>query len=230
MIIELYGFDQMQLARPSMNSVVDRRNFAQYHFHEAMDRWEQHLLDIKECDPIEVSLYLGDEETESLRQRRMKEFASHVQACVQSLHAIPDIMAHVIYYGLALNKVSPLEERKVSARNIMKLLANDYSLKQLEALFMSMSSDGDFVYLDALNNHGKHRSLVTTAVWFDNSGQAEEPITIKFSEFNYDGIQHFPRDIRPVLTDEYGRIARSIVDCGIELWTILGQRHKNGLT
>lgn len=46
-IADLYGKDQMLLARESLNSVIDRRDFAHFHFHEAMDRWEQYLIDIK---------------------------------------------------------------------------------------------------------------------------------------------------------------------------------------
>lgn len=224
MIVDLYGKDQMLLARESLNSVVDRRNFAHFHFHEAIDRWEQHLIDIKDCHPVEVALGSGDVDIDNQRAKRMHELGAHVQACVHSLHTIPDIMAHGLYYGLALNQRFPLGEREITAKSVSKKLAENSSLHHLEELFKSMYSSGDFAYLDALNNHGKHRSIVQTAIWSDLTGEAKDPISLQFSDFNHSGAKHDGRDIRSVLTNEYERIARSIIDCGVELWNVLKQR------
>lgn len=224
LIADLYGKDQMLLARESLNSVVDRRDFAHFHFHEAMDRWEQHLIDIKDCNPVVVALGCGIEEIDNRRAQRMDELAAHVQACVHSLHTIPDIMAHALYYSLALDSISPLKERDIAAKKVTKKLIGDTSLQQLKDLFESMYSSGNFDYLDALNNHGKHRSIVRTAIWSDLTGKAENPIELQFSDFSYDGTRHKGRDIRSILTSEYERIARNIIDCGNELLRILKKR------
>lgn len=221
---KLYGKDQLLLARQSLNSAIDRRDFAHFHFHEAMKRWDQHLIDVKDCDPIEAVFGSGDDEIDDERARRMHELGAHVHACVQSLHTIPDIMAHGLYYGLALNQPSPLGERAISAKSVTEKLAGDPSLHGLQNLLKLMYSSGNFEYLDALNNHGKHRSIVQTAVWADLTGESKDPISLKFSGFKYSGTQRDGRDIRTVLTSEYERLARCIIDCGIELFSILERR------
>lgn len=227
LIGDLFGKNQLLLARQSLNSTLDRLRFAGFHFHEAMARWDQHLEDIKEFHPFEVALGLGDEEVEHQRAKRMDELSAHVQACVQSLHAIPDILAHGIYYGLALNMKYPLAERKIAAWSVSEKLALDPSLHQLNDLFRFIYGSGDFEYLDALNNHGKHRSIVNTAVGSDLTGEAKDPISLQFSDFKYSGANHDRRDIRTVLTDEYERISKGIVDGGVELLNVLHLKKKD---
>lgn len=224
LIADLYGADQMLLARESLNSVIDRRSFARIHFQEASKRWEQYLMDIKDCHPFEILVGSGISEIDNLRFERMLELGAHVHACVHSLHTIPDIMARGLYYGLALNKVAPLGERAISVQSVTKAIAGDSTLEDLNGIFKSMYSSGDFPYLQALNNHGKHRSIVQTAIWSDLTGDAEVPISLQFSDFTYDKEKHTGRDILAVLTEEHDRISRSVIDCGVELWNVLKQR------
>lgn len=230
LIGDMFGKEQLLLARQSLNSTLDRLRFAGFHFHEAMERWDQHHNDIKNFDPIHVVLGQGDEEVRHQRAERMDELSAHVQACVQSLHAIPDILAHGIYYSLALNIKYSLSERKIAAWSISQKLALDPSLRRLDDLFRSIYSAGDFEYLDALNNHGKHRSIINTAVWSDLTGLAENPISLQFSDFKYSGANYSRRDIRPVLTDEYARISKGIVQCGVELLNILKLKKRENET
>lgn len=221
LILELYGKPKYIMAAQSLNSTVDRLDFARFHFHEAMSRWDAHLIDIQDCHPLEAALGSGDEETDARRARRLHELAAHVQACVHCLHTIPDILAHALYYGLALDVTTPLGERQINARNVASIVRTDSALQHLYDLFVSVHTSTDFKYLDALSNHGKHRSLVRTSVWWDMTGKAPDPVILQFSEFSYDGDKHDTRDVRPFLVAEYERISRALVDCGMELWNIL---------
>jgi hypothetical protein len=56
------------------------------------------------------------------------------------------------------------------------------------------------------------------------TGQALVPITLEFSEFSYDSIPYPRQEIKKILTFEYERISKSIVDCGIEMLILLRSR------
>lgn len=224
LILRLHGKEQFLKANQSLNSALQRRDFARFHYFEAFDRWRAHLEDIKHEDPIEVVLACADEIANERRAQRMDELAAHVHSCVHSLHAIPDTMAHALYYGMALNLSSPLKERQITATSIAKLLDADSSLTELSRLFQSIYTGGDFAYINALNNHGKHRSMVRPSTWFDMTGKATAPITLEFSDFSYDEVSHARREIQPVISREYERISKGIVDCGIEILNVLKHR------
>jgi hypothetical protein len=224
LILSLYGKEQYIKAQQSLNSSLQRRDFARFHYFVIFDRWGTHLDDIKNEDPINIVLACADEVVSDRRAQRMDELAAHVHSCVHSLHTIPDTMAHAIYYGLGLNLSLPLKERKITAAAIARGLDSDGSLKRMGDLFRSIYASGEFTYLDALNNHGKHRSMVQPATWFDMTEKSTQPITLEFSEFSYDGVSYARREIKPVLSSEYERISKSIVDCGVELMSVLKNR------
>ena len=225
LILSLYGKEHFLKANQSLNSALQRRDFAKFHYFEAFDRWEAHLEDIKNEDPIEVVLLTCEDEiANDRRAQRMDELAAHVHSCVHSLHTIPDTLAHALYYGLALNLSSPLKERKITASSVAKKLDEDSALTKLSDMFQSIYTSGDFTYIDALNNHGKHRSMVRPGTWFDMTGKATVPITLEFSDFSYDTARYARREIQPVLSREYERISKGVVDCGIEILNLLKER------
>jgi hypothetical protein len=224
LIDKLYGNKQSLIARQSINSVLQRRDFARFHYFEAFERWDEHLEDIKDESPINIVLACADEITNEKRANLMEELAAHVHSCVHSLHTIPDIMGHALYYGLALDSNSPLSERRITAKSVAKILVLDESLTKLGELLESIYLEGSFNYIDALNNHGKHRSIIRPGTWFDLRAKSELPITLEFSEFIYDGVSYKRQQIKPILSQEYERIAASIIYCGIEFSNVLKNR------
>lgn len=223
-VFKLYGKSQMLMVAQSLDSVVQRRDFAHFHYHEAMDRWKIHLDDLKNEHPIEIVFRSDNEDVDDERAGRMHEVAAHVHACIHSLHTIPDIMAHAVYYGIGLNLPTALRERDITAKKVARILMPDLALSKLSNIFQSIYTFGDFAYIDALNNHGKHRSIIRPATWFDLTGKTSIPITLEFSEFNYSGAVYRRREIQEVINSEYDRIAKAIVDCGIELLAVLQER------
>lgn len=224
LILDMYGREQFLLANQSLNSALQRKDFARFHYFEAVDRWRAQLDDIRDIDPIEVVMACGDDSDVERRAQRMDELAAHVHACVHSLHTIPDTMAHALYYGLALNIGSTLKERQISAATVAKKLGNVGSHTKLLGFFQSIYLSGDFPFIEALNNHGKHRSLVRTGTWFDMTGRASDPVTLELSDFDFDGVRHVRREILPLLASEYERVSQAVVDCGIEMLYVLQGR------
>lgn len=66
--------------------------------------------------------------------------------------------------------------------------------------------------------------MVRPSTWFDMTGKATAPITLEFSDFSYDEVSHARREIQPVISREYERISKGIVDCGIEILKVLKHR------
>lgn len=224
LVNKLYGKKQYLIAKQSINSVLQRKDFARFHYFEAFERWDAHMEDIKNEDPINLVLACADEITNERRANLMEELAAHVHACVHSLHTIPDIMAHALYYGLSLDSRFPLNERSITAKSVAKILASNESLTTLSKLLQSIYVEGDFNYIDALNNHGKHRSIIRPGTWFDLRAKSEVPITLEFSEFIYDGINYERHEIKPILSNEFERIDANIIYCGIEFLNVLESR------
>ena len=88
----LFGDDQLELARPCLRSVVDRQTYARIHFKDARAKIESYtqtalqdtsLFEVTFCDSeawVEFNIFI-------------REVGAHLTACVQSIHAVPDILA-----------------------------------------------------------------------------------------------------------------------------------------
>jgi hypothetical protein len=222
LIFDIYGKGQMLLAKDSLVSMVERADFASFHIHEAMSRWGQHFSEVKDL-PMGELLAPTCNDRKARHATRFHEIGAHVQACVQSLHSLADILSHALYYGLALDKKFHLKEKDITYRTVAKKLAVDRSLEPLRRLFESIFTDGEFNYLTALDNHGKHRSIVASAVWF-HVGPDPKPVSLEFLGFIYAGTRYEGRPVLPFLICEYERIDMRMVECGIELHNVLQQR------
>lgn len=219
LIFDIYGKGQMLLAKDSLISMVERADYASFHIHEATRHWNQHRSEVKEL-PMGELLAPTCDDRKPRHAFRFQKIGAHVQACVQSLHSLADILGHALYYGLAMDKKFLLKERDITYKTVAKKLAVDPSLGPLHTLFESIFNEGEFKYLTALDNHGKHRSIVASAVWF-HIGPDQKPISLEFLGFTYDGIRYEGRPVLPFLVGEYERISLRMIECGIELHNIL---------
>ncbi|MFN7520176.1 MAG: hypothetical protein ACK5Q0_06400, partial [Lysobacteraceae bacterium] len=137
---------------------------------------------------------------------------AEIIACVQSMHAVADTLAHVIYFALAMdrNGATKLNERDVSARSLTKKLPLGKIREMVETL---KESDG-FVYLESLVNHCKHRSLVPIPYHYDLSGEPSARQGFWFAEFTHDGVSHVAREVDGYLKAEYERQSRLVIAIG----------------
>lgn len=220
LILRRFGKAQLELARQSLGSTIDRQDFAHYHYHEASNFLDAYIAKISSSPNGALRSIFGaaDEEEECDFNVRIAKIGAHVTACVQSMHAIADIFAHGVYYALGYNlQSSPLPERGINIRSVTTKLNESFTHKDLGIALAKLSSGDDFKYLSALANHSKHRSLVKPALWHDMTGTAEVPHTLQFQDFVYDGISYPRREIRPFLEAEYNRQALLIVQTGQHL-------------
>lgn len=212
-------------ARRSFSSAIDRRSYALLHYREIKEAWRELLLIA--ATPMGVwDVILGgttESDIENQNEKSLHAIGAHTLACVQSLHAIPDIFAHGIYYSLGLAQRSPISPRKINVVRIALELSKMPEYKSLSTAFEKMTASRNFKFLSALANHGKHRSIVKNAVSADMTGTDPEPIRLKFEEFSYNGGKYESQEVLLLLQKEYDRISRNIIEAGIEVHRLLAK-------
>ena len=217
----LHGRDQLELLRGPLRSVVDRQVYARIHFQDARAILDKYVVEkLADSSLIEVT-FAAKPEVYAEYTTVLRQVSAHLVACVQSMHALPDILAHVLYYALGLNLKSPLQARSVSAKSVVKELRKAQESIGLAELLDNVWNQGQFRQLDALANHSKHRSIIFPALNEDWTGERPERYVVVFAAFEYEGAL-FPQVIaREFLEAEYNRISPATIAVGNELNRLL---------
>lgn len=223
----LYGREQLEMAKPALRSVIDRRDYAYFHYHEANNLFqafaEENLVD----EPLLWVIHQSDESCSKFHWLITK-IGAHVVACIQSLHAVADIMAHAIYYTLAMNRSeNALRETNVSATTVLKKLGESAELSIVYQCMTELTSGGRADHLAALSNYSKHRSIIRTAMTEDWTGEELERHRLTLGGFSYKGRSFPEARVNDFATDEHDRIARLIVDTGNAVHAVLQLRSEN---
>jgi hypothetical protein len=213
-----YGKAQAELAYQSMNSTIDRQEYAQYHYRNAMNLFDAYVGKLHSPIAFMKSSIEGSEE----QNRCILEIGANVTACVQSLHAIADTFAYATYYTLGYNlKPSPLSERRININSVKRALQQTQEHQSLLQEMAWLVSGDDYTYLDALANYSKHRSLIRTGLWADMTGKNLDTYTLEFQDFIYDKVLLPRRSILPFLQSELVRQSFRINEAGNALNSVL---------
>lgn len=223
-IRRLFGNDQLELAGPCFRSVVDRQTYARIHFQDAkakIDSYTQTALQ----DASLFDVTFGDSEAWGEFNIFIREVGAYLTACVQSIHAVPDILAHAIYYSLGLNRdATALKARDICASSVSKLLRREPQFNAITALLESLVSTDTFAHLAALTNQAKHRSIVFPSMNEDLTGTREKRHMVVFPAFVHDDNPYPQVFADDFLAVEYERSSRCVVNSGIELNAVLQRR------
>ncbi|MGZ8262019.1 MAG: hypothetical protein ACXWTU_03545 [Methylotenera sp.] len=225
LIERLYGRPQLELAKPCLRSVVDRRDYAHYHFHEANDLFKSFAQgQLADSSLLEV-VYGPDDETRSNFELLIMKVGAHVLAGIQSLHSIADIMAHATYYSLGMNlSGNPLREANISATTVLERLEQSIELSAVQPHMAALVSGGKSEHLAALSNYSKHRSIIRTSLAEDWTGKEIERHQLKLGAFTYKGRNFSEIPVRDFVGSEFNRIAQLIVDTGNSINAVLQTR------
>jgi len=208
----LYGRDQRLAITPSLDSIEQRQGFASYHYQEAV-RIITDATCTQDNDLQIALLFFGfDEEASRKFQQAGFQAAAHITACVQSMHTVADMLAHSLYYAFGMNLVEEkiLAPHRIGIRAVYQRLPDGEVKEQVNVLV----AHNDFVYLSALTNHSKHRSMVKANYSLDLTGEASSSHGLRFSGFEYDGERYPERWVKPTLESEYNRQAVLVVNIG----------------
>lgn len=215
LVLAKYGAEQQELVIPCMQSVRDRQWYAGYHYHEACRLLESFLSGrLKTTCLLDVVFGLDAELTDEFNTFLL-EVGAHVLACVQSMHATADILAHVVYFSLGINLSSePIAERYISLLKVKDRLRQETSVAAINALLDELASGGNFAHLSALTNVSKHRSIVRPSLSEDLTGAAPERHTLKIVSFSHSNKDYPEVVAKDFLQQEYSRSSKLVVDIG----------------
>jgi hypothetical protein len=225
LVQRLFSAGQWRKAHPSVRSMTDRTEFGRYHYHQALDMMHDYIKTTLKDRGI-FGVYDDYDQFTDL----MLKIRANIVAFIQSLHAIPDTCAHMLFYCLALDKLpNAPKERDVNARVILKMLTREREkdhpeYRRLCDLFSALFLGGDFKHLDALANTSKHRNIIRPSMTEDMTGKMPEKLYLKLEPFWYGGNHYKEVDAQNFMQNEHDRIQPLTVDIGVELNTVLKRR------
>ena len=217
LVLTRFGRGQERLTQDCTRSIVDRQNFARYHYQEVRrlaKQFEQKYL-AERLSLIE--LHASDRMRTAFEGFILKAGA-HATACVQSVHAIPDILANAIYYAAALNLTSAvIPEHQVGVASVAKLLRRVALAPQLAQILSKATQGSDWEYLSAVSNTSKHRSVVRSSFNEDWTGKRKNRRELQFSMFERGDKHYRSRSFEDTIGPEYDRIGKVVIETGHEL-------------
>ncbi len=214
----VFGSSQLKLARESIRSLVDREHYASYHFREAnrltKDFERRHL---KGAILLDIYTQEGERKRVAFEQYIVKASANAV-ASVQSIHALPDILANAAYFASGQNLLpQALPEHEIAMPTVVGALKADSNFRSLAPLLTTAQSGSHWRHLAALTNLSKHRSVVRASLNEDLTGLRAKHRELHFQSFERNG-KHFPAiSVQSLLEPEFTRLATLIVEVGHEL-------------
>ena len=217
-VTRLFGRPQMELANPCIRSCNDRQAYARIHLQDAKAKIDSYLqAELHEASLMDVTLF-GNQDSWAKFNVFTREIGASLTACIQSMHALPDILSNAIYYSLGLNlREHPLSLRNVTAPAVAKVLQCTPLFLGLSSLLRGFTTDGTFPHLSALANQAKHRSIVFPAVNEDWTGERSERHIVTFPAFSYEEVPYRQVFAEDFLKGEYERCSRLIVHSGCAL-------------
>ena len=222
MLIEkAFGRDQLLLARPCLKSVIDRQDHARYHYQEAialLDAFKQKYLSVR---PLLDVVFAKERQDRLAFDTLMTKIGANTIACIQSIHSIADILAHVMYFALGINRANAMKERAVSVNSVYMRLMADERFTELGKALHALATEGQAAHLCALANYGKHRSIVEPLMSEDCTGLRLEKHEVRISSFKYQGAVYPEIAVEQLLEPEYARCSTITVVAGERLNRVL---------
>jgi hypothetical protein len=225
-ISRLFGRRQLELAAPSIRSVDDRQIYAGIHFRAARTVVEAYVsAELQNVSLLEV---ISDEDEGWIKFNVfIREVGAHLTACIQSIHAVPDILANALYYSLGLNLLpGAIKPRALSVTSVAARLMLSPESANLAALLETLAIGGEFKHLSALSNQAKHRTIVFPSLNEDSAGERAARHVVTFPAFEHESVLYGQVFADKFLRNESSRCSALVVAIGGELNAILSTREK----
>lgn len=222
LVTTLFGKGQWEKAEPSVRSMTDRPEFCRYYYHETLDMLDEYIKSNLNGRNL-ISVFKDYDEFSYL----MLKIRANIVAFIQSLHAVTDTCAHMLYYSLALDmRPKVLKERDITASKVLGFLERECQIAHPEynnllRLFREITTGDSYQYLAALTNTSKHRCIVRPQLNQDATGKREDEWILFLESFWYEGKLFEKTNAREFMQREHDRIQPLTVDIGVELNKIL---------
>ena len=200
----------------SSNSIVERLEFAGFHYREAKDIFDQFDWHegISDTELFHNVIFGGKEGSEELDEKKIKARA-HIVAFIQSLHSISDILGHVIYYSLGMNNAK--RERDINLSEVKKWLSNNSNYFTLINLLKEFLDNDSYLYLSALVNKSKHRSILSAGLSVNLLETGRNRKEVVFPQFTFNNRTYDKRQALLFIESEYYRQIGLVIKIGNEI-------------
>lgn len=214
LITRRHGAGQLALARNAFRAATVRLDHARYHFLELKRLLREHIDD----KLVEQNLYdvaLPGSEGWDVLQDGLIKVEAHMIACAQSVHAVPDALAHIAFYAAGLNFAQkPLSEEKIPLKTLLAtsaLIAVGHGTVQQS--LRELADDPSFAALEAVVNYAKHRGLPDPALQLEPEDHPT-PYAMQFESFSYGGIVRPRVEVERLLAPAYVAVSHAVVRTG----------------
>jgi hypothetical protein len=218
-ILRIYGEEQLEVARVSLNSVILRQQYARYHYHEAnkiIDRFLKKEFKTKHA----VEILLDNSYQKNLALIKLE---ANILACLSNMHAIADIYSYAIYYTFGFNLTDKLAEHKIVTNSVLNIIKNKLEFNTIHQLLNDIKNEGDFGHLSAIVNSSKHRGIKRLKLSFSQLGMPHEPYSIKIPSYDYNN-KNFPEvEAKVFLASEFNRATKLQIYMGNAINEILAE-------
>lgn len=174
---------------------------AKFHAEQAHNIWK---------DLLGQSFSFGDEKY----NKAEFSYEAYVEACVQSLHSMADILGQIINIVILKNYFS--ENNVLLKRVAAYMKKNGIAPDVLMELNILLKSN-EFCYIEAFCNTIKHRRLIETEYRVEYGGDYRNEEGLVFIEFNYWDVT-YPKTWAKDIIDKYREeIFSLIVGVGLKI-------------
>lgn len=215
-IRDMFNEDQVSLANASLESIFQNLEFSRYHYMELERLINSHLSGIStEADYFHLVI-TNDSDVLNKEDEFKTACKANIMAFLRSIHCNADLLAHVIYYslGLNLNLKTKLNPKYLNLKKVKeKLIEINRSEVLIEALD-KLTNHHDYIYLNGLVNHTKHRANITSNLNYEIVKKGKDVYKFHFPPFEYDDEKYEKKSVYSFLHSEFDRQYEQIIEIG----------------
>jgi hypothetical protein len=174
---------------------------AKFHAEQAHNIWK---------DLLGQSFAFGDEKY----NKAEFSYEAYVEACVQSLHSMADILGQIINIVILQNHFS---EDNVWLKRVAAYINNNGIAPDVLMELNKLINSNEFCYIEAFCNTIKHRRLIKTEYRVEYGGDYRNEEGLVFVEFNYRAVA-YPKTWAKDIIDKYREeIFNLVVEVGLKI-------------
>jgi hypothetical protein len=221
-IERVHGRRQLELARPCLRSLSDRQFYARFHYQRTRSTLGRYVKQHLDPDDPMPTIFGQDQKGWNRFNVVIRKLGADVTACIQSIHAVPDILASAVYFALALDRSSkPGPGKFVNHGFVMDATAGVPALKEVHAGLRAATAGKAWGHLAALANQSKHYSIVFPALNTDLTGERAEKHMPVLPSFIARGKRYPQVFVSEFLPPIYSQVSQAVQTTGHALHSCL---------
>jgi hypothetical protein len=141
-------------------------------------------------------------------------YEAYVEACVQSLHSMADILGQIINIVILAGNFS---EDGASIKKIARYMGKIGIAPDILTELNKLINSNEFCYIEAFCNTIKHRRLIETEYRVEYGGDYRNEEGLVFVEFNYKGVTYHKTWAKDIIDKYREEIFNLVVEVGLKI-------------